>query len=261
MPENTFEILTNNYIIEDNRVRRIVPPTRTLKITGTRFPAVLGLNPFKTPFEAWCELIRIAKRKFTETTKLKAGRVIEKSLLESLKAEYPNRSLKSPEEAWDLTGDGYDFFPNWPVFGGKWDGIGVNTIVELKTTAAKNLRYWARGVPEQHILQAALYAYLSHCDKIIIACSFIPDDAYDRPDSFRPEFGKNIGDGNSYYREFSVHDIFPDFSQNQLRKAKDFWDCHITTGLSPEFTDKDWRSGLLNALKQETAAIHRFTSI
>lgn len=41
----------------DNKIQ-IVPPKRPKKLTATRFATILGLNPWSTPFEVWCEITR-----------------------------------------------------------------------------------------------------------------------------------------------------------------------------------------------------------
>lgn len=34
-----------------------------MKITGTRFGAILGKNPYKSPFQAWCEIFNLYEEK------------------------------------------------------------------------------------------------------------------------------------------------------------------------------------------------------
>lgn len=43
--------------LDGNRIK-IVPPRRPKKLTATRFATVLGLNPWSTPFEIWCEITK-----------------------------------------------------------------------------------------------------------------------------------------------------------------------------------------------------------
>ena len=42
------------------------PPTRKLRISGHRFPTILGLNKYSTPFQAWCEIVGLVKKPFEE---------------------------------------------------------------------------------------------------------------------------------------------------------------------------------------------------
>lgn len=254
-----FKVLTSSFEIHDKRVECYKPPCRPLKITGTRFSAVLGLDQFKTPFEVWCELVRITKCEFVETPQIKAGKIIEKKLVNALKENLPKLNIKTASECPELTDSPYDYFPNNTILGGKWDAIGNNTMIELKTTAAKNARYWARGVPKQHMLQTALYAYLAHCERFIIACSFLPDIAYENPESFKPELGKYIGNANSYYREFCLKEVFPDFDE-YLYRAQQYWKDYVLPGISPEYTMQDSQSGLVHVLWQTNQKTNQLQS-
>ncbi len=252
-------ITSTRYVMEGCWVQSSVN-IRPLKITGTRFPAILGADRFKTRFETFCELTRIAKSKFTETPQIRAGRIIEKKLVETLKAEYPYLGIMAADECPEFAVNPYDYFPNNPVFGGKWDCIGKNTIVEIKTTGEKNARYWTRGVPESYMLQTALYAYLAHCDRFIIACSFLPEAAYADPERFQPVLADNAGDGNSICREFSLQEVFPDFAGNQLQLALEFWNEHVMTGLSPAYTERDVETGLVDILARNSGTACRQTA-
>ena len=242
-----WNVTGTRYVMEEGRVQ-CIGNYRPLKVTGTRFPALLGADRFKTPFETFCELTRVVRSKFTETPQMRAGRIIEKKLVQALKAKFPYLGIKSADECPEFTGNPYDYFSNNPVFGGKWDCIGDNTMIEIKTTGDKNARYWIRAVPEQYMLQTALYAYLAHCDRFIIACSFLPATAYTDPECFQPVLADCVGDGNSICREFSLKETFPDFEGNQLQRALDFWNEHVLAGLSPDYTEQDVETGLVDAL-------------
>lgn len=52
--------------LEGNKIK-VVPPKRPKKLTATRFATVLGLNPWSTPFEVWCEITRTYQKPFEET--------------------------------------------------------------------------------------------------------------------------------------------------------------------------------------------------
>jgi len=250
---NDWIVTASNYVMDENRVRLTVPPARPLKITGTRFSAVLGRDRFKTPFAVWCELTRVAKCRFVETPRLKAGRVVEQSLVTALKDWYPCLGLRHASECSEFTDNPYDYFPNQPIFGGKWDAMGTDLMVEIKTTAAKNARYWMQGTPEQHILQTALYAYLARCNRFIIACSFLEDRDYEQPESFKPELCAGRVMANSVYREFKLDEILPDFECNYVQRALAFWEEYVVTGVSPEYTEQDIRSGLVTLLEEGQA--------
>lgn len=42
----------------NNGYIKVDPPKRPKKLTATRFATILGLNPWSTPFEVWCEIGR-----------------------------------------------------------------------------------------------------------------------------------------------------------------------------------------------------------
>ncbi len=46
--------------LDGNKIQ-IIPPKRPKKLTGTRFATILGLNPWSTPFEIWCEVALLTK--------------------------------------------------------------------------------------------------------------------------------------------------------------------------------------------------------
>ena len=48
----------------DDKTITITPPKRPKKITGTRFAAIMGLNKWTTPFNAWCAITRTYEEPF-----------------------------------------------------------------------------------------------------------------------------------------------------------------------------------------------------
>ena len=60
----------------DNHIH-IEPIKKNKKITGTHFPTVLGLDPWKTSFEAWCRCTRTYEIPFEGNKFTHAGEVIE----------------------------------------------------------------------------------------------------------------------------------------------------------------------------------------
>ena len=51
--------------LDGNKIQ-IIPPKRPKKLTGTRFATILGLNPWSTPFEIWCEVTRTYQKPFED---------------------------------------------------------------------------------------------------------------------------------------------------------------------------------------------------
>ena len=125
-----------------NHLETIVPK-KCKKISGTYFPTVLGFDPWKTPFEAWCKSTRTYEIPFVGNKYTNAGQVIEPKVFDFLRSSmgYGDR-LKTPE---DIYGKDYfkktygDFFPNNDVFSGMWDALiydengNIEYVVEIKT--------------------------------------------------------------------------------------------------------------------------------
>ena len=107
----TVEWLSNNQL-------KVDAPKRPKKITGTRFAAILGLNPWSTPFEAWCAITRTYEKPFEDTKSTIAGKTIEPKQAEYMRKNYL-MELVSPT---DMYGKDYfkttkgDFFKEDPVF-------------------------------------------------------------------------------------------------------------------------------------------------
>ena len=213
------------------------PPKRPKKITGTRFATVLGLNPWSTPFEIWCAVTKTYEKPFEDTIYTIAGKTIEPKQAEYMKKAYAMTNLVTPT---DIYGEDYfkktwgDFFRDVDIFGGMWDYLlyengKPTTVLEMKTT--KRSEDWANGVPEYYALQAALYAYLLGVDDVIMVCSFLEAKDYEHPENFVPSARNTIA------LDFKVSERYPDFSE-KIAWVTDWWNAHVTTGVSPEFDEK-----------------------
>lgn len=221
----------------DNTIS-IEPPKRTKKITGTRFGAVLGNNPWKTPFATWCEITRTYEEPFTDNVYTLAGKAIEPLQHEYMRKSYGMTNLVSPE---DIYGKDYfsktygDFFPDIKKYGGMWDALLVDeneepiTVLEFKTS--KRAEDWEEDIPDYYALQAALYAKLLDVDDVIMVASFLEDKDYDNPRNFVPEAA------NTIVKPFKVSERYPNFNA-MLDYANYFWHEHVLTGISPEYDEK-----------------------
>jgi predicted phage-related endonuclease len=229
----------------------VAPPKKPLKITGTRFAAILGFNKWSTPFKCWCEITRTYKEPFVDTIYTAAGKVIEPKQAEYMKTSYAMYNLKTPT---DIFGENYfkktwgDFFGNVPVFGGMWDYLlydengKPSAVLEMKTT--KRSEDWANDVPEYYALQAALYAYLLGVDDVIMVASFLDTKDYEEPEKFVPSAS------NTITVEFKVSERYPKFSK-MVALAQAWWDEHVLTGISPEYDEKK-DAEILKALRTNT---------
>lgn len=223
--------------LEGNKIK-VVPPKRPKKLTATRFATVLGLNPWSTPFEVWCEITRTCQKPFEETIYTAAGKTIEPKQAQFMKKSYFMTNIVTPT---DIYGEDYfnrtygDFFKDEPIFGGMWDYLLFNenkkpvTVLEMKTT--KRAEDWAKDIPEYYALQAALYAYLLGVDDVIMVASFLSDKDYKDPAQFIPSAK------NTITVPFKVSERYPEFKK-LVKKAEKWWKDHVETGISPAFDEK-----------------------
>ena len=226
----------------------VTPPKKPLKITGTRFAAILGSNKWSTPFKCWCEITRTYKEPFVDTIYTAAGKVIEPKQAEYMKNSYAMYNLKTPT---DIFGENYfkktfgDFFGDTPTLGGMWDYLlydengKPSAVLEMKTT--KRSEDWADDVPEYYALQAALYAYLLDVDDVIMVASFLDTKDYEKPEEFVPSAT------NTITVEFKVSKRYPNFSK-MVGAALKWWDDYVVTGISPDYDEKK-DADILKALR------------
>lgn len=224
--------------LDNNRIQ-IIPPKKPKKLTATRFATILGLNPWQTPFEVWCEVTRTYAKPFEDTIYTIAGKTIEPKQAEYMKKSYFMTNLVTPTDIW---GADYfkrtwgDFFPEIAVLGGMWDYLLYDkdgkptTVLEMKTS--KRVEDWAEDIPEYYALQAALYAYLLGVDDVIMVASFLEDGDYADPSKF-------ICKGtNTITRPFKVSERYPDFEKRYVKPALKWWHDHVESGVSPAYDEK-----------------------
>lgn len=218
----------------DANLRRIEiePPKKPKKITGTRLAAILGYNKWSTPFEAWCAITRTYEKPFEDTIYTNAGKVIEPKITAYLRRRY-FMELKSPE---DVYGKNFfektwgDFFKHIKVFGGMWDALGEDYVVEIKTT--KRAEDWENEPPLNYMLQGALYAYLMGLDDVLMVCAFLEDEDYAHPEKFVPTIK------NTILHRFKISERFPTFEDDVILPATLWWEKHVLKGVSPEWDEK-----------------------
>lgn len=222
--------------LDGNRIK-VPVPKKPKKCTATRFATIMGLNAWKSPFSAWCEMTRTYEDPFEDSIYTIAGKVIEPKICEYLRSRY-FMDINSPT---DVYGPDYfkktwgDFFPDVEALGGMWDFLGDDFVVEVKTT--KRVEDW-RGVdgtvepPIYYKLQASLYAYLLGFDNVVMTCSFLQDKDYANPEAFIPTVD------NTVVIEFKLSEAFPTFKESYIDPALKFWRDHVLTGISPEFDEK-----------------------
>lgn len=240
----------NKYKIHENNIELESVPKKKKKLTGTRFATALGLNAWSTPFEVWCACTRTYEAPFEDTIYTIAGKIIEPKIINYLKQVY-FMDIQSPEE---IYGKDYfrktwgDFFPEYEIFGGMWDAIGEKEklIVEIKTT--KRAEDWEDDIPPYYKLQAALYSYLKGYDDVIVPVAFLEPEDYEHPENFEPSVS------NIKVYEFKLSEEYPNFKQDFILPATEFWNEHVLTGISPAFDEKK-DAEILKALRTNTVAI------
>ena len=226
----------------------VTPPKKPKKITATRFATILGLNPWSTAFEMWCEITKTYQKPFEDTIYTIAGKTIEPKQIEYMRSAYGMYNLKTPT---DIYGPDYfkktwgDFFHDTQVLGGMWDSLLVDgngnpeAVLEFKTT--KRAEDWANDVPEYYALQAALYAYLLGVDDVIMVASFLEPTDYEHPENFIPSAN------NTITVEFKVSERYPNFGW-MVAQANAWWENYVVTGISPDYDEKK-DADILKALR------------
>lgn len=226
-------------------------PKKPKKITGTHFPTVLGFDPWKTPFEAWCKCTRTYEIPFEGNKYTNAGEIIEPKVFDFLRISMGfGHKLLTPSGVY---GKDYfkktwgDFFPNSNIFGGMWDALIVDDegkpeyVVEIKTVQVDGRSgsledRWKDGeAPHYQALQASLYAYLLGCDKVLMVAVALEDKKgdYEHPEKVVPSYAN----GNVYIDEFKVSERYPNFDI-YIEQATAWWKTYVLNGISPEFDEK-----------------------
>jgi len=225
---------------------RVDPPKKPKKITGTRFGAIIGKNPWKTPFEIWCECTKTYEEPFEDTIYTIAGKTIEPKQAQYMHDAYC-MDITTPT---DVYGKDYfkvtrgDFFPENKAFGGMWDYLDreTETVLEMKTT--KRAEDWNGEVPEYYALQVALYGYLLGYDNCCLVCSFLDDADYTNPENFTPSAE------NTIVYPFRISERYPDFAE-LVDEVEVLYNESVLSGISFNWDDKK-DAHILKALRSTT---------
>ena len=230
---------SKDYIINKNQ--KYIEITKTispLKITGTRFAAVLNKDPFESPFQVWCEMWGLYKPKIDLKYK-NSGNIIEKIIIEDLYLKYQKYNYNIIQPRICKSNSTLEFFPNNNIFGGRWDALLYNNncteileVIEIKTTSLKNRDQWLREIPQKYLLQVSLYCYLLNVNHAQITVAFLDDKDYLRPKEFQ------ISQDNVFSYKFNIYNMFPKFN-SFIQYAKDWWKKYIITKKSPFYNNND----------------------
>lgn len=230
---------------EDRKHIVIEPPKRTKKITGHRFPSVLELNKYQTPFGAWCEITGLVTLPFEDNKYTIAGKTIEPKQIDYAKQKFPN--ILSMEEYYGNSIDDYrysNFKDLGRIFDGvrdfvsvKNDGKTIAMVGECKTSSKP--QEWANNnVPTDYLCQGMLYSYLDKLDKILYVSSFLQPMDYNNPEKYI------VNDTNTKFTVKKLNECYlplPTGETGTIELAIDYceewWKNHIETGISPEFDE------------------------
>lgn len=261
--ENNCFKLSNTYLIDNIK--------KFKKITGTRFSAILGYNKFQTPFKTWCQMVNIYTEKMDQTLAI-VGQVIEPKIRDYVSQLSHVKFLSYNPVAikWDAFAKVDD------VFGGIPDGEPIDDngnfvykdghpMLEIKTTSIDKLVYEkidgclqmkkdSNGLPEvktvgakkaewfnsngqivisnEYKLQLALYLYLRQVNNGLFAIAFLQTSDYASPKNFQPSFA------NVFTVKFCLKNGLQAI-QSYIDKAREWYDKHIKTGISPQLTESD----------------------
>ena len=232
----------------DNHIEIDKLPKKCKKITGTRLGAILGVNPWSTPFEKWCEITKVYEKPFEDTPQMQAGRVIESKVIDYLKTNYFMDDIVVPE---DVYGKDFfkktfgDFYPEDSIFGGMWDAKRPNkAIIEIKTSNIRNLNKWMIEIPQYYQAQGDLYAYLEGVDEVIFACAFITDEQYEHPDDYV------CTPSNTLVRTYKLSEKYDNF-EDVLGDVTGWYFQYVKRLRSPDFDEKK-DAEILKALRTKT---------
>ncbi len=216
-------------------------PEKHGKITGSRFLAVIGKDPYMSEFKAAC-LISRTYSEYEPTKYTEAGDVIEPIIRSYVrdnwaevlggKLQFGNDDRVTVENPVEKRDCGYDHFKSEPVFGGLVDGyIRINgsrrAVLEIKTSSHRDA--WEDGkIPEGYLLQASLYAELSGLDTIVFAVGFLEDEDYDNPKDWIPD-----------HDNFLIVSVHKKDIADEMSYAEEWFRKYILRGMTPKWEDRD----------------------
>lgn len=230
----------------DDRKRIIIsPPKQTNKISGHRLSTILGLNKYSTPFQAWCEITKLARPEIEDNKYLNAGRILEPKIIEYVSKQFPN--VMSIKDYYGKVFKQYEFnnFKDESnIFGGVIDAVAtaddkktIMMICECKTSS--HPEQWRNGnVPVEYLLQGALYSYLKGLDRVLFACTFLDEVDYGRPEDVQ------VSDKNTILVVKKLKDMIFEIDgeyyniEGCMQLATQWWKDFVESGISPEFDEK-----------------------
>jgi predicted phage-related endonuclease len=224
-------------------------PTKPKKLTGSRFGAVVGLNNWKSPFEAWCEVCRVGEQPFEGNKYTDAGNAIESKLIEWCKTEV-SPYIYTPEEFYGVPDakrhTGYDFYDH-PIFGGMWDAIVLSAPLEkfragngsvlgyIEAKTSSRPQDWQHGVPDSYAVQGLEYCVLDGATKVFFPVAILDDKDYENPSAFV------CTEDNTFLYDLDT-ESWKSRDGKTIRElmdyGQDWWVNHVVGNVSPCFDEK-----------------------
>lgn len=218
-------------------------PKRLKKITGTRFASVLGLNPYQSPFGAWCEILGLVKLPFEDNKYTIAGKTIEPKQIEYVASIFPN--ILTPEQYYGAIYQDkkYDFYNDKKIFGGMWDLVSTRKdkvtkamIGECKTSS-KPQDWQNNNVPVYYLCQGMLYVFLDNLPEILFIASFLQEMDYAHPENYKVDAENTVLIVKQLKDTFITINGENLYIEDLVQRGMDFWKNHVLTGISPEFDE------------------------
>lgn len=173
---------------------------------------IMGVSPFKTPFQLWCEKTQRVQLPDLEKTNesVRMGIVLE----EFIAQEYAHRNNVQVRRAPKVY-----VHPDYPFIRAHADRLvtGTEKGLECKNTSEYNADKWkGADIPETYILQCQMCMGLSGKKEWDIAALIGGNKYKDKPLKFDPELFEMM-----------------------IEKAVEFWNENVLKDIPPALTDKD----------------------
>lgn len=220
-------------------------PKKKKKITGHRFPAILGIDRYNSPFSAWCEITGLATLPFEDNKYTIAGKTVEPKMIEYARQKFPN--IMSMEEYYGNNIDEYRY-SNYKDLGRIFDGVrdfvsvknngrDIVMVGECKTSSAPQ-QWVGDNVPLSYLAQGMLYAYLDKLDRILFVASFLNPMDYNHPENYK------VSDANTKFTVKKLNECYlplPNGDMGTIELAIEYceqwWSDFIEKGISPPFDE------------------------
>lgn len=169
-------------------------------IGGTDLAAIMGLNPYKSPWDVWADKTGQVEPE-PENQAMKMGRMLE-PVVRALYEERHGATIAP----------GFLKDPRYHV-GGTPDALTDATVIDFKTTKGFVFRSWQGIIPTHYWAQLQCYMFLTGARNGVLAV---------------------LVDGRDYHELHCVYDA--EWTDGAVRDAKAWWERHIIDGQEPERT-------------------------